>query len=193
MPESKTSSAVSRRTLVQGAAWAVPAVAFAGAAPAYAASPAVTPAFRLYAYRSATNGWCATMRLSTERDGNGTAGDGNVYLCWDNTTTANTFTNVSVTYWIAEPNITWAAYTGSSCWTVPTSTGAKRTQNGVTLYAYKSTLTCAVTAANGRTCLPEFDWYTPNCVDQISATWGYHVDWTMNGSAQSWEGFGALA
>lgn len=35
----QTTNAVSRRTLVKGAAWAVPVIAFAGPAPAYAASP----------------------------------------------------------------------------------------------------------------------------------------------------------
>ena len=42
MTEDTTKLGVSRRTLAKGAAWSVPAVAVAGAAPAYAVSPTTT-------------------------------------------------------------------------------------------------------------------------------------------------------
>lgn len=189
-----TQSPLSRRTLAKGAAWAVPAVLLAGAAPAYAASPVITSVRQIYTYRGNPSG-CVPMTLSTQQNSSGT-GDANYFIGWQNTTTSTKLTNISIMFWYAEPNITWISGTQApspACWTVPTRVStATIVDAGVTLYGYQSTYTCAVTAVNGTTYLADFDWQTKDCASQVSGHWGYKLSWTLNGVNDSWQGFGTM-
>lgn len=187
---------VDRRTVARGLAWSTPVVAVAMAAPAVAASGVVANTF-LYSGRSGDWG-CDRWYASTYRT-QATTPSSQVYIQWSNTTTSMSFTNVAITYWYSSPSITWTTWTGhNACWSMLTrdTSQANIIQSGVTLYAYKSTYTCAITAASPTTRLPSFSFQSATCISygtRPSSTWGYTFSYSLNGTPYTKTMFGSMA
>lgn len=158
-----TSSGPSRRTLVKGAAWSVPVVAVAGAAPAMAASPEIIHS-HITTWRWYSNGapWCGRNRDGLEI--NTTEG---TQVRFTDTRSWTTITNVYADFWFRKSDITWSAATGNSgCWTAPSADGTSETVNGRTYYRYRSSYTCPITPVHmGTTVLQPYRWQSP-CYDE---------------------------
>lgn len=130
-----TDTTLKRRTLVKGAAWVSPAIVVGNAAPAMAASR--PPGLQ---------GW-VTVGKQCRRGGDtltidGTGGDNanpptdNSRGIWIFNVTASTvLTNARITiYYPSSLNITWAAATGNSGWSVPTADATVPSRPGFTGY-----------------------------------------------------------
>ena len=160
--ENNDALAPSRRTLVKGAAWSVPVVAVAGAAPAVAASPAIIHRhITTWRWYSNSAPWCQN------RDGleiNTTEGTS---VSFTDTRSWTTITDVYVYFWFRESNIVWTAAQGNSgCWTVPTYDGSSQTVGGRTYYRYRSNYTCPITPTHmGTTTLQPYRWQS-QCFDE---------------------------
>lgn len=141
-PEGTGPSGPSRRSLVAGAAWAVPAIAIASAAPAMAIS---TP--------PGLQGWVTISRSGG--DGNCTLeidGVGNYAVrgLWVfNTTNATGVTGAFIVFYypMSLGILTWSAATDNSGWSAPAYDAGDDTVAGH--YAYKTTYSGSWTFVNG--------------------------------------------
>ena len=110
-------TAVRRRTLVQGIAWATPAIAFASAAPAMAASPGL-------------QGWvtvgkaCGGGNVTLDIDGRGDYPDHGLWV-FDGVL-AQPPSNANITFYVSSGlgNLNWSTATGNSGWSAPTPNGS---------------------------------------------------------------------
>lgn len=172
MLHSENSRAPSRRTLVKGAAWSVPVVAIAGAAPAVAASAAVqcthTTTWRWYWKKTP---WCggkknkkSGLEINTTEFSTG--------VRFSDTLSTTAITDVYADFWFTRSDLAWSAAPGNSgCWTTPVLTGGTTSWNGMTLYAYRSTFTCPVSPVHqGTTVLPAYRWQS-QCYDATEKEW----------------------
>lgn len=158
----QTVPAVSRRTLAKGAAWAVPAVAVATAAPAMAASVIKYPGINGWVInRPTSRGSCAWY---LEVDSNPTRPtrtapnlpgftDGAPYgLYLYDVEPANTFSGATIRYWIIgaqSVGATWTNLMGpSACWSGPVKGTAAIQPDGLLYTPYTWTYTCAINTAN---------------------------------------------
>lgn len=182
--------ATPRRAVVRGAAWSVPAVAVAAAAPAIASSPvAQAPERALWARRDDPGNGCNTYSVSTYRTTT-TTNSTAVYIRWANTTTQTRISDVSVTFYFPFSNMTWEERSpgNHTCWTLlerdTTKPDRAHPTTGRTLYAYTTPYTCPITTVNGTTLLPDLDFRTAACYQSTStwrSDWGYQIDFTFNG------------
>jgi hypothetical protein len=138
--DSKDSSfSVPRRTVVKGAAWAVPAVTVLGAAPAMAASPPVfkTSCSRYMYAGQQYQGWldCAAPAGNTKWDGYDCTGStytipGQVFNCGENTKASRSGAEINYNdccnYYDAQNKIQKPEW-----WDLPDSTCVDVTPNGV--------------------------------------------------------------
>lgn len=160
------SNSVSRRNLTKGAAWAVPAVTVAAAAPAMAASPVPKlVANNTVTYNELPNGSKAfdnQYRVYTSpNDVNNPPNS--VASCGHEVTGANagtTVTNVSMTYWLPQDDLTFvnnSSGAATSGWSplVRTSSmdGSHYDRSGKRLYAYVTTYSGPLTVNAGTICL----------------------------------------
>lgn len=192
MTATPTSRSIPRRGLAKGAAWTAPVVAVGALASASAASPPNEPNITfqkaVWARRDDPGSGCNTYNLSIYRTSTA-APSTNVYLRWANTSTATQISNVSFTAYFPFNNMTWATQSGhNACWTLiardASIPNATHPTTGTTLFAYTTTYTCAITAVNGTTSLPKFDFRTSSCYNSSSSwrsDWGYTVNYRLNG------------
>ncbi|MDO4897850.1 MAG: hypothetical protein Q3965_00945 [Rothia sp. (in: high G+C Gram-positive bacteria)] len=162
---------ISRRSVAQGAAWAVPAVVATAAVPAYAASkipPTLVSstsqaradrrgdALPHYNCNGATQAEIYNTRPSS-------------YITVNNLPANAKLSNLTMEFWLAvDANTTWTipttATTGTSadtstvkpstCWTVPVRSYKDVVRNGITFYSFKSTFTCPITVTGSTWTLP---------------------------------------
>lgn len=114
-------TAVKRRTLVQGIAWATPAIAFASAAPAMAASPGL-------------QGWVTVGKdcdwdnfrydVTLDIDGRGDYPDHGLWV-FDGVD-GQPPSNASITFYVSSGlgTLNWSTATGNSGWSAPTLNGS---------------------------------------------------------------------
>ena len=148
----------SRRNVTRGAAWAIPSITVASAAPSLAASqppaqPTISRSF-LITHSSGTDG-CAsgTGRLRVTTD------NSTYYYRIVNATSSTTVTNVTASVLIARSGLTW---TTSAGWSAIKQDPTPIVNNGITYYRYYATLTAPVPApVNGVISFPLINWYTP--------------------------------
>lgn len=174
-------STISRRTLAKGAAWTIPAVTVAAASPAAAVSgqpPALKVAGRVTWneewYTEDIDNYQNFKVFSTGGGGSTVPGSG---YCVSNTTTSTVITNFTATFYLPyESGLTFVAGPGGQGgWSTlrrDTSKTSKR-YNGVTYYAYTTTYTGTIKAAGGQTCLPGFQFESP---DNVDSTGYFFVD-----------------
>lgn len=164
---------VNRRTLVKGAAWSVPAIVVAGAAPAVAASPEIVFShITLWRWYSNSAPWCEAGRDGLEI--NTTENTSTTGVKFTNTRSWTTITGVTATFWFARDGITWTDATGDSgCWTNPVRSGSSVNPGGgvPTMYPYVSTYTCPITPVHeGTTVLQPYRWQS-QCFNEDSTLW----------------------
>lgn len=149
-PTGREKPEVSRRRLTAGAAWAVPAIAVAGATPAYAASIVKFPGINGWVLNSPT--WRDNQcRWYLEVDSTlpGTGPDGAPYGMYIyDVDPGSTFSNASLTYWIIgeqREGATWENLAGhSSCWSGPVKGAPQQKPDGLDYTPYTWTYTCTI-------------------------------------------------
>lgn len=153
MEESKD-GALTRRSLVKGAAWAVPVVAVAAAAPAAAVTIVKDPGINGWVTTNTEGGWFNNCRktVTVNSQSSGTGPDGapfGLYI-YDVNVSPNpdVITNAEMIYWIPS-NLTgtpsWSTLSGhSNCWSGPTDLGNHVKPDGITYRGYKWTYTCSI-------------------------------------------------
>lgn len=196
---------VTRRTLVKGAAWASPVIAFVAAAPASAASctaPGGCPIMASHGTVSNAfgNPPCTNNNYSqyTWNGATNTSSTSNPGVTFTTTTTASTITNVTITIWLPVSGLTWTVGSGTDTgWSAPTSTGTTTTSGGVTFYGYTTTFGGTVTPVAGTTAL-KFS-FTSSCTNFVptagAANGKFDVQTSamVNGESQTLDsGFRAL-
>lgn len=160
-PEAAAAVGVNRRAVARGAAWTVPALTVAAAAPAIASSPTpVPPTLTIPIYASSSNLGGTTSQYtfqSVATAGSQTPGSS---FCISNTTAKTTLSTAKVTLYVPiGKGVTFTTGSGgSACWSALAYDASSGTQtyNGCTFYAYTTTYTCAIVGASPSTCLPEF-------------------------------------
>lgn len=132
-----------RRTFTRGAAWSVPVVATAAAAPAMAQSPTGVELTRFTQYYAQTSGCTSGYKLHWD----GTQAGVNGVTIKNTRTTAVTVSNLSIVFLVSVNNLALTADTNYKLWSNPTATGASSVINGVTYYQYRSNYTGTVSVA----------------------------------------------
>lgn len=147
------SPAVSRRTLAKGAAWTVPAISIAAAAPSLAASGPVRidPGINGWVLNSPrkvdTCKWTLDVDSTLARTGPDGAPFG-LYLY--DIKPQTTVANATLTYWIiGNQSATWTAQAGHSrCWSGPSRGTAQKKSDGFVYTPYTWTYTCPINSAD---------------------------------------------
>ncbi len=149
----QNSSNTTRRTVVKGAAWAVPTISVATLAPPLAASLRKDPGINGWVLNSPRRqGNCAwTLEVDSRDTGRGPTPDGapwGLYL-YDVQPNA-VITNPQITYWIiGNQTATWTTLTGhGSCWSSPTRGTPQPKSDGLTYTPYTWTYNCALNPAD---------------------------------------------
>lgn len=171
MPDAQTEAAphsASRRTIVKGAAWAVPAIMAAAPAAQAAASVRNDPGINGWVLNSPTSrGSCRYyLRVNSNPSDYGPTPDGAPFgLYLYDTQLTDAITNAKITYWIIgeqREGATWSTNGGhSSCWGNPVK-GTPAIKNDGLLYTpYTWSYSCAINPntvdSGGRVWLGEFD------------------------------------
>lgn len=136
------SGRVSRRKIVQGAAWTVPVLALAVQAPSASASvdcSRVSGGSTGIRLRQTSNPRRYTVSATSAQTG-GVSGGG---------VTPNDITSFSIIYWWTVPGLTFTN-TGSSSWTNLQPTSETRVIDGQLYYAFKTTFTGSFVSSGGR-------------------------------------------
>lgn len=150
-------SRIARRTLAKGAAWAVPAVAMAAAAPAQAASLVKYPGINGWVNNitrsgSVTGTTCDyTLEVDSTPGGTNTPDGAPFGLYIYDVESPNTFSDAKLTYWIIgaqATGATWATLSGHSpCWGTPVKGTASTQPDGLIYTPYTwtyDTTTCPI-------------------------------------------------
>ncbi|MCT1459461.1 hypothetical protein M3G03_07895 [Aestuariimicrobium sp. p3-SID1156] len=142
---------VSRRTLAAGAAWAIPAVAVVGSAPAHAASLRKDPGINGWVRNTPNSlgrcGWSLEVDSTVTRGATPDGAPWGLYIY--DVEDGNTFTEAKLVYWIiGNQTASWSTLSGhSTCWNGP-DRGTPRTKADGFLYTpYTWTYTCGINAA----------------------------------------------
>lgn len=143
-----TSTGLTRRRLVQGAAWSVPAVAFASAAPAMATSLRKDPGINGWVMNSPRRiGNCQhTLDVDSTIAGNNTPDRAPYGLYIYDVEDPNTFSNAKLVYWIiGDQNASWQNLAGhSSCWSYQGRGALQQKADGLSYCPYTWTYTCGI-------------------------------------------------
>lgn len=131
----------SRRTITRGAAWSVPAVMTAAAAPASAVSPTGVELTRYTQYYAQTSGCANGYKLHWD----GTQPGVNGVTIKNSRSTPVTVSNLSIVFLVSVNNLALKADSGYTGWSSPTATGATQTINGIRYYQYRSAYTGTTT------------------------------------------------
>lgn len=147
MTEKNSGLTPSRRTLVRGAAWSVPVVAVATAAPAMAATLRMDPGINGWVLNTASPSGCNhSLTVDSNRPGTGPDGAPFGLYIYD-TNDDDVITNATMTYWIegTHTGVTWSTLTGHSpCWSYQGSVGTEVKPDGITYTGYRWNYTCAI-------------------------------------------------
>lgn len=142
---------VSRRTLVQGAAWSVPVVAVAAQAPAAAATLRMDPGINGWVGVTQGGSGCSrSLRFDSTLPGTGPDGAPYGLYIYD-TEPGDEIDGASMTLWVeqAQSNITWATGNGhSNCWSGPTNVGTMVKPDGLTYEGYRWNYVCPINPEN---------------------------------------------
>lgn len=150
---SHTPSAVSRRHLAKGAAWTIPAVAVAAAAPSLAASSAarIDPGINGWVLNSPRDVGSCKWTLDVDSTLARTGPDGAPFgLYLYDIKPQTTVATATLTYWIiGDQKATWTTQSGHSpCWSGP-SRGTPQKKSDRLLYTpYTWTYTCPINSAD---------------------------------------------
>lgn len=176
-----TNSDLSRRSITKGAAWGVPALTVAAAAPALAASP--VPSVRGASYFFDT----FDERVSPKTiDGRIDTQGGCSYTV---TNGPASVTNLSMTYWLPLSNYKFAP-TQSTVWSTPVRDTSKPVKVGPTrgLTYYPYTTTYAGTGVTSTTCGPAYSFAAPavtTTIDNPGGSYYYQFSYSLNGVAKT--------
>lgn len=135
---------------MRGAAWSVPVVAVAGAAPALAASLRKDPGINGWVLNTSEprDPWSCDYRLTVSSDEPGVGTDGAPFgLYIYDTNDDDVITNAQLTYWIEgrHNNISWTELDGhSDCWDGPVPVGTEVKPDGIRYTGYRWTYTCPI-------------------------------------------------
>ena len=145
------SRSLDRRTIAKGAAWAVPAVTIAAAAPSLAASVPVRkdPGVNGWVANTARSSGSCRWTLEVDSTATGATPDGAPYgLYLYDITPESTVADVALIYWIiGEQSATWATLRGhSTCWSGPTRGKAQRKSDGLLYTPYTWKYNCPILA-----------------------------------------------
>lgn len=173
-----TSSGVSRRRVVAGAAWAVPAIAAASAVPAFATSLPKDPGINGWVLNSpsqlsSTCDW--SLRVNSNPASQSPTPDGAPFgLYIYDTLPGDVTTNAKIIYWIIGTQTSTSGFgdavwtrngpNGSSCWGQPVKGTPAIKADGLLYTPYTSTYNhggagCALQSkADGRLWFPHFDY-----------------------------------
>lgn len=188
------SNSMSRRSLAKGAAWAVPSLTVAAAAPAMAASPIpVLVANNTVTYGLLPNGSSSgdtQYRVYTSPN-NRNDPPNSVSSCGPEITGATnntTVTNVSMIYWLPQSNLTFANNTSgaaTSGWSLlarATSLDGSRTDtSGRKVYAYSTTFSGPLVVNNGTICLGIQNFISTNGNSTRPSSYDATLSATVNG------------
>ncbi|MGI5951222.1 MAG: hypothetical protein ACOX61_05160 [Brooklawnia sp.] len=144
-------SGVSRRSLVVGTAWAVPAVAVASAAPAMAVSLRKDPGINGWVLNSPTYNWnCKyTLQVNSNPRDPGRTPDGAPYgLYIYDVEGPNTFSDIKLVYWIiGDQDASVESLNGhSNCWVYAGRGPLQTKDDGLQYRPYTWNYTCPVTS-----------------------------------------------
>ncbi len=152
-----TDSNLSRRTVVKGAAWAVPAVAAAAAAPIAATTLQLVPGINGWMMNSrqqrsgglGSRRWCGYDASWDSRTVSTPTPDGAPYgLYVYNPNLDDVITGAEMILWIPDfaSNITWGTGMGhsSTCWGTPTDIGIHTKWDGLKYRGFKWTYNCSL-------------------------------------------------
>lgn len=130
-PEVNAQPELSRRVLARGAAWTVPAVALAAAAPGLAASP---PPPGLQGWVEISKDCNSFSSDVLEIDGRGDYSTRGLWVFY--TTTATVLTDARITFYYPASlgTLTWATATGNSGWSAPVTGGPDPAISGYIAY-----------------------------------------------------------
>ena len=154
---SQNSSSTTRRTVVKGAAWAVPTISVGTLAPRLAASLRIDPGINGWVLNSPrSQGGCSyTLEVNSNPSNAGSTPDGapwGLYL-YDVQPRA-VITNPQITYWIiGNQTATWTNLTDhGSCWGTPTRGTPQTKSDGLEYtpytWTYSNSPSCALNPAN---------------------------------------------
>lgn len=146
------SRSLDRRTIAKGAAWAVPAVTIAAAAPSLAASVPVRkdPGVNGWVLNTPRSSGSCRWTLEVDSTATGATPDGAPFgLYLYDITPKSTVADVALIYWIiGEQSATWANLRGhSTCWSGPTRGVAQKKSDGLVYTPYTWKYTCPPLAA----------------------------------------------
>lgn len=194
------SSAVSRRNVVKGAAWAVPSISLAAAAPAMAGSPIPV----LVANNTVLNGTLPSGGQSGDQEfrvytspNNRNDPPNSVSSCGPEitgSTASTTVTSVSQIYWLPQNNLTFvnsSSGAATSGWSVLTRSaaldGSHTDTSGRKLYAYVTNYsgTGTYNAGTGTTCLGIQNFVSTNSTTTTRASYDSTLSATINGKVQN--------
>lgn len=138
-----------RRQVASAAAWSAPTIALGAAAPAVAASqipPPLTSSTR-FANANFSGDKVVPYSCSGRVQVQIQQSSGSSFLTVKNISPTTQLTNLAASYWLAlDAGTTFTRVSGSStCWTVPTRSGASQVREGATFYEFVSTYTCPIT------------------------------------------------
>ncbi|MFJ3031373.1 hypothetical protein ACIP5Z_05990 [Rothia terrae] len=167
-------SKVSRRHLARGAAWVAPVVIATAATPVYAASTIfATLTSSTYFLRESVSACSYHDRVYIQE-----LTSQNSYLTVNNLKSTYKLSNLATHVWLpVAKGTTFSCVTGgSTCWSVPTATGASQVRNGYTFYEYVTTYTCAITFTGTSWTMPSTSFmnFVSSCQPGALPTATYH-------------------
>lgn len=145
---------VSRRTLAAGAAWAIPAVAVVGSAPAHAASLRKDPGINGWVRNTPNSlgrcGWSLEVDSTVTRGATPDGAPWGLYIY--DVEDGNTFTQARLVYWIiGNQTASWSTLSGhSTCWNGPVRGEPTTKADGLVYTPYTWTYKCNINAADRR-------------------------------------------
>lgn len=171
---------MNRRQFARGAAWSAPALTLAGAAPALAASPpppkltSATFFGQSNVAGQTVNPYSCNGQLQFQVDG---VRSGQFFTV-SNTVAGTPITNITMTFWLATAaGTTWTRVSGSStCWSIPSATGATTTYDGATFRAYTTTFNCTAVPSGSTYTIPTSQMFNfvSSCQGRSSALTSYY-------------------
>lgn len=189
-----------RRSLVRSAAWSVPVISVAAAAPAFAASLRKDPGINGWVLISTTDRDQDSYDLRFDSDEPGTGPDGapfGLYVYDPNRTGSvinDVYTNASITLWIrtdldrTPANNGWNRAGSGAGWQAPVDAGVQTKPDGLEYRGYRFAYNGSYTlvSAEERVYLEDFV-ATSNNIASRDATYWIERQITVNGTAQTFQ------
>lgn len=189
-----SSTTPSRRAVVSAAAWGTPAIALAGMAPAFAASPSENAKIKFTSNQVVTmqrpNTLLSNAIFYTTTYGGyfrSPTQSNQHYIRWSGTSTATTINDLQFTFYVTLPDIKFQnGPNHSSCWSalIRDASVSDVHSGGTTLHAYTARYTCPIVAKNGATEVEDFEWDSKEALRVNTSTlkyWARRFTYTLNG------------